>query len=486
MASFFARNPGLYGTYEYRPTGHTPDFDLTDWIKNPDMSGVSSVPPKYRKPDGDNVVEMTQLEKDAVDAAIAAAEKAALDAEIVNNLIVDKPGAVSTAVSQATRDNPVWTDPLSGEYGPPPMMQTLINRRELYGDQDTENPVWIDNFDGALVRIQNLETIHGKLGWHNQQIVESSYFRPNDMMIYYGWLRGFNAYWNNELVAQDLARYEVLVIGSGLANPGHGDYANTVAIVNRVKALKPQIKIFGYVQTPLALATFESQVDDWVTIGVQGIFMDEAGYDYGVDRAEFNERVEYVHGEGLIAMANAWNMDHIIGVVDDPSYPNSIYNPTPMPSSLNLNDWYLLESCPINTSAYTGTGGYESRTDWAARCVKAIGHRATFGLNLAACGIVNDANPNGQDLFDFGFVASLMFSLEAWGVSDELYGAGSGKGKWWDRPDVSGMGKYSWLNPSVQMDARTGEEDLYHRYTQFGHLSVDFSSGAQTSTIDKY
>lgn len=53
---------------QYRTSVHTPDFPDTDWVINPDISALGSVPAKHWKinPD-DTVVEMTQAEKDAVD-----------------------------------------------------------------------------------------------------------------------------------------------------------------------------------------------------------------------------------------------------------------------------------------------------------------------------------------------------------------------------------------------------------------------------------
>ena len=58
-------------TKEYRTSIHTPMYDPADWLINPDVSAVISVPQKYWKLVGSplSVVEMTQAEKDAVDAA---------------------------------------------------------------------------------------------------------------------------------------------------------------------------------------------------------------------------------------------------------------------------------------------------------------------------------------------------------------------------------------------------------------------------------
>jgi hypothetical protein len=54
---------------------NTPDYSTTDWIINPNLSGVMGVPVEYWKITGDVVSEMDQAEKDAVDAILIVGEK---------------------------------------------------------------------------------------------------------------------------------------------------------------------------------------------------------------------------------------------------------------------------------------------------------------------------------------------------------------------------------------------------------------------------
>lgn len=57
-------------TGEYLKSVNTPDYSTTDWIINPDLSGVSGVPVRYWKIAEDAVSEMTELEKHVVDAEL--------------------------------------------------------------------------------------------------------------------------------------------------------------------------------------------------------------------------------------------------------------------------------------------------------------------------------------------------------------------------------------------------------------------------------
>jgi len=60
-------------TLQYLRSVNTPDYPTVDWVINPDLTPVVGVPQKYWKLTGDILSEMTQPEKDAVDAAEAAA-----------------------------------------------------------------------------------------------------------------------------------------------------------------------------------------------------------------------------------------------------------------------------------------------------------------------------------------------------------------------------------------------------------------------------
>jgi len=392
--------------------------------------------------------------------------------------------------------NAVVTDPVSGKKGPFYLMQQLQIRKDMYNDD--QNPLYEINYvpllgtGGILIdhanRVVNLENIHGKTGWHTQQVKQATYRRPLDLLIYYGYPNSFNSGtngWNNEKVARDMAKYGLIVLGDGVQNPSHEDYANTQVIIPYIKQYNPSALIFGYVSVNQTLANFQTKVGQWDALQIHGILLDEAGYDFGKTRAEFNDRVEYVHARTYvkIAFANAWNTDHILGTTNDISFPNSTYNIELAASKLNTEDWILLESFPVNTTAYSGNGGYEAGTDWASRGIKAQNLRATFNVNFASCGIINNANVGGQDLFNFLFISSIMWSLEAMGSSDTNYGAGATV-TYWTRPDIKDMGSLWNLNASIKQDA--GDIDVYHRYSNTSRMSLDFSVASQISSITKW
>ena len=389
--------------------------------------------------------------------------------------------------------DPVMTDAETGITGPFSVIQSLVNRRELFNDAD--NPLYIDGHQPILGatgilqthadEIDNLDDIHDKGGWHQQQVTEALYATPKDLLIYYGYLNSFNYddnAWTNEKVAQDLARYDVLVFGDGIQNPSHPDYSNTQVIIPRVKALNPAALIFGYVSTDQSLGDFQTKAGQWDTLQVHGVFMDESGYDFGKTRAEFNQRVSYVHGQtyAKLVFANAWNTDNILGTANDPSYPNSTYNPSLTESALDEDDWVLLESLAVNTTAYSGNDGYESASQWSARIGKAISLRAAYGVNFAGSSVIANASSDGDALSRFACVSAMMGSLEAFGTSDASYASSSAIVKRWEQPYVVDLKLWN-LNSSIQVDA--ADSDVYWRFVQGARLMLDFSGSAQKAEV---
>jgi hypothetical protein len=393
----------------------------------------------------------------------------------------------------------IVTEPISGIKSTSLFLDILTMMKEFYNDPT--NPVYevgFQKFIGTggreaehLARTLNCEMLHVKTGWHEKEIKTALYKGPANLLVYYGYPNSFNSGtngWSNEAVAKDMAKYDLIILGTGVETPTHPDYANTQIIIPRIKALNPSALIFGYVNGADVLATVQTNVDNWDTLGVHGIFFDQCGYDYGTtatnSRTAMNTKVDYVHGKtnAKLCFMNSWNIDHTIGTANDVSYPNSTWNDSTAASTLTYNDWYMLESFIVNTGAYSGDH-MESASDWIYRGTKAIAHRATYGINIASVGIIENGHAGAQALFDFHYLASLMYSLEAVGSSDLYYAANSVTVPFYNRPDLSGLGRLWIESPAVVQDGT--DTDIYWRYLQFGRLKLDFSTGALVTTITK-
>lgn len=176
--------------------------------------------------------------------------------------------------------------------------------------------------------------------------------KMKNLGVYYGWLTGIDNVHNTDysnrvdLAAVEIAKYDRFILGAGLEETSHGDYANTLTIIEKVHEKNSNTGLYGYVCVGTCaggnpnITAIKNSIDKWDTMGIDGIFFDEAGFDYAQPgdsadsdtRARLASAVSYAHSKGLKGMINAWNPDDIF--VKEPS------NPIPWQSG----DSFLFES----------------------------------------------------------------------------------------------------------------------------------------------
>lgn len=246
--------------------------------------------------------------------------------------------------------------------------------------------------------------------------------------IYYGWPSSLNSAsnsWDLNLVAQDFAQYPEVVLGQGLQDPGHGDYANTQTIFNNIK---DTTKVYGYITiginggSPFTEAQLQTAIDQWIALSdaVSGIFIDEAGNDYklaGYTDEQYRQRIiniiNYVHSKGAKyrVFLNAWVPDDLFAAIPA--------NPLP----LIAGDKFLLESFVISSS-----NPRETFVHLTNRVTQALNAVSRFpGLELYAINTRTDVNPlTNFDINELRWMllASHAFKLDAIGWSEFSFSAG--------------------------------------------------------------
>ncbi len=239
---------------------------------------------------------------------------------------------------------------------------------------------------------------------------------PARLAIYYGWPSLVNgAAGDLRAATSAFAEFDLVVLGDGLEHPGHGDHWNTGTIIGNLIGLGTEV--YGYIDLGvttqnLDLATINSYVDEWAAMGVSGIFFDDAGQDFGVDRARLRSAVEYVHSAGLKVFVNAWDPADVLA--EDP--PGT---PTP----LQAGDWYLAESHPV------WNGQFSDLDSWWSKSQALLSYRAQTGVQIAAVstGDLSSTGWPNQPYFRQALWGAYQFGFDAFGFTDPQYSA-SGAG----------------------------------------------------------
>lgn len=190
------------------------------------------------------------------------------------------------------------------------------------------------------------------------------------------------------LAVQVFKDYDVVIFGNGIDSPTHGDHDRTQTIIESLQPLGT--RVYGYVDlcsqggsfcSSLPISEILAKTDRWAAMGAAGIFLDQAGYDYGVSRERLNQVVDYVHGKGMSAYVNPWNPDDVFSAAIEPTL-----NPSGLATHLGANDYCLHESFAVTLSQYQDPAFFIGELE------KGLSWKAVYGTKMATVNTISQSN----------------------------------------------------------------------------------------------
>jgi hypothetical protein len=276
---------------------------------------------------------------------------------------------------------------------------------------------------------------------------------PKKLCLYYGYpsaVQGSGG--NTTIAAAYFAQFDIIVFADTLSatiNP-HPDHLNTITIINKIKALKPSVKIFGYIDIGVFAAgnpfihnypipVLQQHIDRWkqMSTAVTGVFGDDYGYDYAVDRPRQNAFITYAHSKGLAVFANSWLVQDALGGTD--CLLDSTYG-----------DFYLMESFMISQGSYTSLANNIEKANAAYYYMKT----KKVGIACVASVPLSSLNANSSltdNRFKQSWAATAMFNFDAYQFTDTNYSADANATLYNFNNPISSYGnswqQYDWVKP---------------------------------------
>jgi hypothetical protein len=254
---------------------------------------------------------------------------------------------------------------------------------------------------------------------------------PKPLAIYYGIPGLVNG------AAGDLARatstfaeYDAVVFGDGLefddvvpsrqpAGAGPVEYQRTKEIIARLSRSPRRTAVFGYIDLgrtqKLTLGDIRSRIGRWKGMGAAGIFFDEAGADFGVDRTRQNAAIATAHAEGMHAVLNAFNPDDVFRIGPDGVKPR-----------IGAGDAYLLESFAVRL------GRVEDGRAWRDRVDRAIAGAAATGAAIWATTTTDGEYE--QALMDYAWRSAVRAGVDAFAWGEPSFGSADSRLPFRPRP----------------------------------------------------
>jgi hypothetical protein len=277
---------------------------------------------------------------------------------------------------------------------------------------------------------------------------------PGRLAIFYGIPSLVNgASGDVERAAREFAPYDVIVFGDGLQyesrSGGAREYQRTTQIIKRLSLTRPSARVFGYIPLGSKSGLSDAQVSDaierWDAMAVHGVFLDEAGSDFGVTRSRQTSAIDTAHAAGLHVFVNAFDPDDVLAEG----------------THLTTGDLFLLESFTVRN------GNLEPEDEWFSRARKADAHSRRTGVEVWT---VTTPAANGRfdkPLCTLAWWSAVLWGFNGFGWGERFYAAPSSTMPMRDcrGEEIAAGGVYA------SDVAREGTR--FTRRTQDGHVEVD-------------
>ena len=258
--------------------------------------------------------------------------------------------------------------------------------------------------------------------------------------------------------------YDVIVLGDGLefgaSQPGHGagheDHAFTERLIRALQLTPRHPDVYGYVDLgrtqQLRIGEIAERIDLWSRMGAGGVFLDEAGYDFGVTRERQNAAITAAHARGLRALLNAFRPNDLFSAARTPLNEAGGGNPTGLAPVISAEDAVLLESFAVRDGVPETVDGLIARTR------AALDGRSRLGTRVFA---VSTSGDRGYDatLAHYGWRAASEFGLDAYGWGMPAFSAITSELPSLPRPEAEGA------RPRAEHDGAPTFRDAHRRRT---------------------
>jgi hypothetical protein len=242
---------------------------------------------------------------------------------------------------------------------------------------------------------------------------------PGKLLVYYGYPSAVNATFTVPLAAEQFGAYDHVILGDGLqdgpADPNpHPDHQNTIDIMAHPAAANARFHGYidiGVTTQSLDIGEIERRVDAWEAMGVDGIFLDDYGYDFGTTRERQNTVVEYVHSRGLPATANGFFVDDVFGQVVHAN------NPGGLPTSLAPDDFYFFESHQVSEASVVAPSA------WYAKAERIRMYQVDIGFGVLSVTTNNALNAYDAANFFYSWHSAALYGHVATGWGEYLFSA---------------------------------------------------------------
>jgi hypothetical protein len=294
----------------------------------------------------------------------------------------------------------------------------------------------------------------------------SATLRAPSFLMYLGEADKINGATSIDEAVGHFVKFEHIVFGNNADDITSASHDTTQNIITNIKGNR-DIKIYGYIDSGvktvnLSVSQIQVKIKAWKDMGVDGIYLDNFGYESGVSRDRQNQILDSIHQYGMVAIMQALDSEKLLTDAFDTDM-----NPNWVPPNIQKGDIYHYQQFAVDTSTqdiYTDTYALVQKMN------SLYYHRLALGVRVFATPYIASSVDStlAQQYYEWAHVAALATSVDAFYPVNEGNGQISNSFASYNWTPV--VGNWYVNRPVISIDTQT---NLFTRETAFGRIILN-------------
>ncbi len=335
-------------------------------------------------------------------------------------------------------------------------------------DDPSGDYVMAEDVNDLQDSITAIETVLGKnpqgedatVGDRVTKLESSILLRVSPILIYLGSPEVINGSTTVDEAVGHYLKYDQVVLGADAQDPLSIHNTFVSSIITKVNASR-SVKFYGYIDISNvndAISDIQVKINQWLNLGVAGIFCDHFGYADGVSRERQNLVLDSIHQYSMPAIISASNPDEVLSDLGD-----TTYNPGWVAPNILPGDIYYYEQFAVDALGYT------SSTTLFGNMDKLYSYKDTLGIKIFATSLIPTSinDTDAQTYFDYAHAVAILCSLDGFYAVDQNSGSVSDAARFYQWTPISGQWQVKIPDIIHSVDGYT-----HTRETGFGKIIV--------------
>lgn len=186
--------------------------------------------------------------------------------------------------------------------------------------------------------------------------------------------------------------FKYVILAKGIENSTFDSYGKTIELIRKAS----KVNFCGTVDATESLDSVKIKVQSWVNMGAKGVYLENFGYEHGVDRVKQNTLLRYIHGRKAFALFSSSDPSNILSSTYSDGMNSNYEDPEVIPGDIYIHFGFGNENPSIISN-------------------QLLSYRTKYNISIFALSNL------GEEQYHYAQALSILFSYDGFYLQPSSY-----------------------------------------------------------------